>query len=125
MNTYFEQLKNFFYKNLSLDKNLFYLYYIKFDIFQSDNIATAGSCFAQKIAKDSKIHGQKLIDVEPEPASLGRSLRDKYGFGIYSTRFENIFTKLSLFKLLQEILRLIDLSKFIIGSKYQSCIVYY
>ena len=82
MNPYSEQPNKAFWKNFSLDAGLTDLYNKKFDIYPSDNIATAGSCFAQEISKGLKRHGYKVMDVEPAPASLSPSLGGKYGFGI-------------------------------------------
>lgn len=78
------------------------LYRRKFDILPSDVIVTAGSCFAQHIARNMKIWGFNVFDAEPAPIGLPEALHPQYGFGLYSARHGNIYTTRQLLQLFQE-----------------------
>src|SRR5262245_60561415 len=67
------------------------LYRRKFKITPEWMIATAGSCFAQHIGASLKEHGFRLLDVEPPPPGLSSENASRYGFGIYSARYGNIY----------------------------------
>ena len=45
------------------------IYRKRFDIGPQDLIATAGSCFAQHIARHLRQRGYRVMDVEPAPAA--------------------------------------------------------
>ena len=68
------------------------LYTKKFEIAADDRVATAGSCFAQHIAKAMRSCGIGVLDVEPAPKGLPAGVWGKYGFGMYSGRYSNIYT---------------------------------
>jgi len=55
-------------------------------------IATAGSCFAQHIGRRLHGHGFDRLDVEPPPELLDPSDHNRYGYGIFSGRYGNIYT---------------------------------
>ena len=78
------------------------LYRKAWDISRSDKIATAGSCFAQHIGRSLKAKGFNLLDVEPAPSGLPEAERARYGYGIYSARYGNIYTTRQLLQLLQQ-----------------------
>jgi hypothetical protein len=64
----------------------------KFRISRNMKIATAGSCFAQHVARYLRAKGFNYLDLEPAPRWLSKSTRHKYGFGLFSARFGNIYT---------------------------------
>ncbi|MCW3477438.1 GSCFA domain-containing protein [Limobrevibacterium gyesilva] len=68
------------------------LYRKKFTISENDLIGSAGSCFAQHIGNRLKRSGFRYLDVEPPPALLPAAEHGRYGYGIYSGRFGNIYT---------------------------------
>ncbi|PCI59177.1 MAG: GSCFA family protein [Kordiimonadales bacterium] len=64
------------------------VYSAKFSISQSDNIATAGSCFAQHIARHMRASGFSVLDTEPAPKGLRGQ---QFGYNLYSARYGNIY----------------------------------
>ncbi|MCD4852199.1 GSCFA domain-containing protein [Arthrobacter sp. AK01] len=78
------------------------LYEKKFDIGPDDAVATAGSCFAQHIATNLRSNGFNVVDAEPAPGSMTPQTRERFGFGVYSARFGNIYYVRQLLQLVQE-----------------------
>ncbi|MGP5124576.1 GSCFA domain-containing protein [Glutamicibacter ardleyensis] len=78
------------------------LYTKRFDIKESDRIATAGSCFAQHIARYMRSNGYSVLDVEPAPPNLTESGAAEHGYGIYSARYGNIYYTRQLSQLVRE-----------------------
>jgi hypothetical protein len=78
------------------------LYKKKFDISNDDLIATAGSCFAQHIAKGLRKNGYRVLDVELPPEWLPLSNHAEFGYGLYSARYGNIYTVAQLVQLISE-----------------------
>jgi hypothetical protein len=76
----------------------------KFGIDTSSRIATAGSCFAQHIARYLRSGGVGVLDVEPPPPWLARENARRFGFGIYSARYGNIYVVRQLLQLAREAL---------------------
>lgn len=76
----------------------------KFPIGEFDAVATAGSCFAQHIARNLRLNGFNVLDAEPAPISLSAKMAEKFGFGVYSARFGNIYYIRQLLQLAQEAL---------------------
>ncbi|WP_232082039.1 GSCFA domain-containing protein [Arthrobacter sp. SO5] len=74
----------------------------KFAIGASDAIATAGSCFAQHIARNLRLKGFNVVDSEPAPRFLNANTAEKFGFGVYSARFGNVYYVRQLLQLAQE-----------------------
>lgn len=64
-------------------------------------IATAGSCFAQHIAKRLQESGYRYLDGEPAPFNFPNSELSSYGYGLYSARFGNVYTARQLLQLAQ------------------------
>lgn len=81
------------------------LYKKKFAIAPADVIVTAGSCFAQHIARRMTGHGYSVLDVEPPPPGLNEETAKKFGYRLYSARYGNIYTCRQLLQLIQEALR--------------------
>lgn len=76
----------------------------KFHIGQNDNIASAGSCFAQHISKRLVKSGYNFIDAEQAPPQLPADEHARFGYGIYSARYGNIYTTAQLRELAEEAL---------------------
>lgn len=80
------------------------LYKKRFDITRTDRIATAGSCFAQHIARNLRQRGCNVLDLEPAPPGLSLAQAQERGFALYSARYGNIYTASQLLQLLREAL---------------------
>lgn len=65
-------------------------------------IATAGSCFAQKISGYLRQTNATVMDLEPIPPGMRAETGARYGFGIYSARYGNIYTSAQLLQLAQD-----------------------
>lgn len=63
----------------------------RFGIAPTDRVATAGSCFAQHIARELAARGCTFLVTETGPA--------EQGFGVYPARFGNIYTPRQLLQL--------------------------
>lgn len=81
------------------------LYRKKFDIPHKSNIATAGSCFAQHIARHLRSNGYTVLDAEPAPPGVQTDGARALQFGVYSARFGNIYYVRQLLQLAREALR--------------------
>jgi acetyltransferase-like isoleucine patch superfamily enzyme len=68
------------------------LYRKKFLISPEDRIVTAGSCFAQHIARRLKGSGFNFCDYEPAPPLLAQEKHQENNYGVYSARYCNIYT---------------------------------
>ncbi|MYZ50198.1 GSCFA domain-containing protein [Propylenella binzhouense] len=68
------------------------LYEPRFPLGAEDRISTAGSCFAQHIGRRLASAGFKYQDFEPGPPLLPREAWQRFGYGIYSARYGNIYT---------------------------------
>ncbi len=84
------------------------LYRKKFDIAPTDQIVTAGSCFAQHIGRGLRKRGFNLLDVEPAPLGLDGEQAQKFGYGLYSARYGNIYTAGQLLQLGREAFSEVD-----------------
>lgn len=84
------------------------LYSKKFPIGRGTRIATAGSCFAQHIGRQLRANGFSVIDEEPPPPGLDASTAQRFGFGLYSARYGNIYTARQLRQLAEEASRLFE-----------------
>lgn len=77
-------------------------YVRKFPISKTQKIAAAGSCFAQHISRHMRTRGFRVLDVEPAPPGLSRETAMKFGYGIYSARYGNIYVVRQLSQLFDE-----------------------
>ena len=66
-----------------------------------DVIATAGSCFAQHISRRLQARGFRYLDVEPPPRRLPEAEHNRFGYGLFSARYGNIYTSAQLLQLLR------------------------
>lgn len=80
------------------------LYRPKFPISQDLKIATAGSCFAQHIARHLRRRDYNVIDFEPTPPHMPDSVAGKFGYGLFSARFGNIYAVQQLLQVAEEAL---------------------
>ncbi|UFZ04409.1 GSCFA domain-containing protein [Bradyrhizobium ontarionense] len=64
-------------------------------------IASAGSCFAQHISRALKERGYNYYVTEPAPAHLTPEQEERFGFGVFSARYGNIYSTLQLLQLVQ------------------------
>lgn len=66
-------------------------------------VATAGSCFAQHIGNNLALRGANFMDMEPAPPVFETSFEArKFGFGVFSCRYGNIYTTRQLLQLFDE-----------------------
>lgn len=70
-----------------------------FKIDRGTAIATAGSCFAQHIARHLRRQGFRYLDCEPAPAGLSPAEAARANYGVYSARFGNLYTARQLLQL--------------------------
>lgn len=78
------------------------LYRRKFEIGLTDKIVTAGSCFAQHISRKFTSHGYHVVNAEPAPQGMDAETAKKFGYGVYSARYGNIYTPRQLLQLTHE-----------------------
>lgn len=62
-------------------------------------VATAGSCFAQHIARHLRSAGFNYYVVEPGHPILPLEIRERHNYGLFSARFGNIYTARQLWQL--------------------------
>lgn len=78
------------------------LYQRKLRFDPTTRFATAGSCFAQHLARNLRERGLNLVDEEPAPPGLSAKSASDFGYGILSARYGNIYTARQLRQLIQE-----------------------
>lgn len=71
-----------------------------FQIRPEDRVATAGSCFAQHIARYLSNAGFNYFVAEPGHPTIPLQLQREFGFGVFSARFGNIYTTRQLLQML-------------------------
>lgn len=70
---------------------------------KTDRIATAGSCFAQHIGNNLAARGAAFMDMEPAPPLFGSATEARrWGYGVFSCRYGNIYTTRQLIQLFDE-----------------------
>lgn len=74
-------------------------YKTRLRISPTDKIASAGSCFAQKIAELLQGIGYNYFITEQGPPFLSAADKARLGYGIYSARYGNIYSVLQLLQL--------------------------
>lgn len=79
------------------------IYKKKWQIEPHWKVATAGSCFAQHIARYMRANNFSLLDTEPAPPFLPTNKHTKYGYSTYSARYGNIYTTAQLLQLTREV----------------------
>ncbi len=73
----------------------------KFKITRGQKIATAGSCFAQHIARHLKKNGFNFYIAERAHSLIDEELSLEYGFNDFSARYGNVYTIRQLLQLFQ------------------------
>ena len=68
------------------------VYVPRFEIGPGARIAAAGSCFAQHIGRQFKQRGFAFLDLEPPPPMLPPDEQARFGFGLYSARYGNVYS---------------------------------
>lgn len=66
---------------------------------RDDKVATAGSCFAQNIARYLKRSGFNYMVSESAHPILPAEVAERHGYGLFSARFGNIYTARQLLQL--------------------------
>ena len=83
---------------------MFDIYSKRFSISPTDRVMTAGSCFAQHIARHLQASGFTVLDAEPPPEEMPSEVARAFGYKLYSARYGNIYTARQLYQLLAETL---------------------
>ena len=73
----------------------------KFSIAPTDKVATAGSCFAQHIARRLQREGFHYFVPEAAHPLFPPARAEEFGFGVFSARYGNIYTSRQLVQLFQ------------------------
>ncbi|GAB2555874.1 GSCFA domain-containing protein [Rhodanobacter koreensis] len=72
-----------------------------FKIGVDSRVVTAGSCFAQHLARHLREQGHACFETEPPHPLLAPALAETFNYGIYSARYGNIYTARQLLQLWQ------------------------
>lgn len=70
-----------------------------FRIGPGSRIVTAGSCFAQHVARHLREQGHACFETEPAHPLLSPALAQAFNYGIYAARYGNIYTSRQLLQL--------------------------
>lgn len=62
-------------------------------------IVTAGSCFAQHVARHLRLRGHSCLETESAHPLLPASVAEAFNYGVYSARYGNIYTARQLLQL--------------------------
>jgi PAS domain-containing protein len=73
----------------------------KFRIARDAPVFSAGSCFAQHIARQLKASGYHYLVAEPAHPLLPEAVAERYGYGLFSARTGNLYTTRQLVQLVQ------------------------
>ena len=73
----------------------------KFKISKDDKVVTAGSCFAQHIARHLKAHDFNFFVTETAHPFASSLSSESFGYGLFSARYGNVYTSRQLLQLLQ------------------------
>ncbi|WP_210163778.1 GSCFA domain-containing protein [Methylosinus sp. LW3] len=76
----------------------------KFKLSKNAKIATAGSCFAQHIARTLSKSGFDYLISEAAPPGMSAERAHELNYGVYSARYGNIYTVRQLVQLLDRVL---------------------
>jgi hypothetical protein len=70
-----------------------------FSVEPLSRVVTAGSCFAQHVARHLKERGKACFETEPAHPLLPASVAQAFNYGIYSARYGNIYSSRQLLQL--------------------------
>jgi DNA-binding YbaB/EbfC family protein len=73
----------------------------KFRVGRSDSVATAGSCFAQHIARHLRADGFSYFVTETPHPLFSAHLHKDFNYGVFTARYGNIYTARQLVQVLQ------------------------
>lgn len=73
----------------------------RFQFDQSTRIASAGSCFAQRLSESLQHYGFDYLVTEQGPSWLSPELKAQYNYGVYPARFGNLYSCPQLWQLMQ------------------------
>jgi hypothetical protein len=73
---------------------------VPFSIARSDKIVTAGSCFAQHVARYLSDRGFNHYIAEPAHPIVPDNIAKKHNYGLFSARYGNLYTARQLLQLL-------------------------
>ncbi len=73
----------------------------EFALSPADRIATAGSCFAQHIARALQGAGFHYLVTEQFDGLIDPDVQRQHGYGVFSARFGNVYTTRQLLQLMQ------------------------
>ena len=79
------------------------IYRPKFPITADTRVFTAGSCFAQHVGAAMKAAGINVIDAEPARRGLPPETAKRFGYGLYSARYGNLYTVKQFRQLVDEL----------------------
>jgi hypothetical protein len=77
---------------------------IDFTVKLHEKIATAGSCFAQHIARHLSAAGFNYLSFEKAHPVVDPQTAERFGYGLYSARYGNVYTSRQLLQLAQRAL---------------------
>jgi hypothetical protein len=75
----------------------------KFSISKTDRVATAGSCFAQHIARHLSSGGFNYFVSEKAHPHVPPHVANEFGYGLFTARYGNIYTSRQLLQLLRRV----------------------
>lgn len=78
------------------------IYHPRVLIGAEEAVATAGSCFAQKIGRELRASSARFLDLEPVPFGLTEATAAGMGFGLFSARYGNIYGAAQLVQLAED-----------------------
>jgi hypothetical protein len=78
------------------------IYRPKFALTKDTRVFTAGSCFAQHVGAAMKAAGINVIDAEPARRGMPPETARRFGYGVYSARFGNLYTVRQFRQLIDE-----------------------
>ena len=76
---------------------------VKFRIARDEKIVTAGSCFAQHVARYLTAQGFNHHITEDAHPILAQAIAEKHNYGMFAARYGNIYTARQLLQLLQAV----------------------
>lgn len=64
---------------------------------------TVGSCFARHVGSALKEAGFNVIDAEPAPGGMTPEVAARFGYGVFSARYGNVYTLRQFRQLIEEV----------------------
>lgn len=89
----------------------------KFIIDPQMPVMTAGSCFAQHLHRKLDAMGWSVIQTEDIAGLIPKRVARKYGYGLYSARYGNIYTPRQLVELMREALAFVPVAEALVWEK--------